>query len=120
MHEKIEAAARRVAENMLLLAMSRLVMVVLLPVCLAVGTWIVKDLVAMDRRVTVLEEGKPEVGRRIEAVERQRLRDGEEFARMGNRFSTIEAALATLAAQQGATLRSVERIERVLDSDRGR
>jgi hypothetical protein len=120
MHEKFEAAARRVAENMLLLAMSRIVMVVLVPIVLAVGGWIVKDLVAMDRRVTVLEEHKPEVARRIESVERQRQRDVEDVARMSGRFSSIEAALATLAAQQGATLRSVERIERVLDSERGR
>jgi hypothetical protein len=37
---------------------------------------------------------------------------------MAGRFAAIETALAGLAAQQAATLRSVERIERELDVQR--
>lgn len=118
MMTKIEQAAQRVAESTLLMAAARLIMAIGVPVTIMVGAWVVRDLVAIDRRLSLIEESKPELVRRLDHVERQNQRDLEEAARMAQRFGQIEAGIATLVAQQAATLRSVERVERVLDQVR--
>lgn len=115
---KMEKVAEQVAGSVLLTAVSRVMMAVGVPVTIMVGAWVVKDLVALGTRMAVIEQGKPELVRRLEAVERQNQRDIEEAARMAARFATIEAQLATLVAQQSATLRGLERVERVLDAGR--
>lgn len=115
---RVERVAERVAGNVMLTAASRLIMAMGVPTVLMVGAWVARDLVGLERRMTVIEQSRPDVLRRIEAVERQNQRGAEEAARMAARFATIEAQLATLVAQQAATLRGLERVERVLDSDR--
>jgi hypothetical protein len=117
---RVEDVAQRIADNTILLAAARVMMAFGVPITILVGTWMVRDLVAIDRRVTVVEESRPEMVRRVAALEQQNQRDTEEAARMAGRFSQIEAGIATLVAQQSATLRSVERVERVLDQVRAR
>lgn len=112
---KIETTAERVANNVLITAAARLAMVFGVPIILSAGAWALGELHSHERRIGRVEVEKTELTRRIGEVER---RDTEDSARMAARFATIEAALASMAAQQAATLRSVERIERVLDAQR--
>jgi cell division protein ZapA (FtsZ GTPase activity inhibitor) len=115
---KMKDVAEQVAGSVLLTAVSRVMMAIGVPVTIMVGAWVVKDLVALGTRIAVIEQGKPDLLRRLEAVERQNQRDIEEASRLAARFSTIEARLATLVAQQSATLRGLDRVERVLDGGR--
>jgi phosphopantetheinyl transferase (holo-ACP synthase) len=115
---KIEQAAQRVASSTMLMAFARLMMAIGVPIAIMIGSWVVRDFVAIERRVTVIEESKPDLERRLLSMERHNQRDLEEAARMANRFAQIEAGIAMLGAQQAATLRSVERVERVLDQVR--
>jgi Na+/glutamate symporter len=115
---KVEQVARRVTDSALLAAVARVAMVVAPLLGMPVATWLVSDVMAQGRRVELLATAADDVKRRLDAVERQNQRGSEEAARLAGRFAAIEAALASLAAQQAATLRSVERIERVLDAQR--
>ena len=115
---KVEQVARRVTDSALLTAVARVAMVLAPLLGMPVATWLVSDVMAQGRRLELLATGAEDMKRRLGAVERQKQRDSDEAARMAGRFAAIEAALAGLAAQQAATLRSVERIERVLDAQR--
>lgn len=112
--EKMQVVAEKVATNMLLLAFTRVVMALGVPVTLAVGMWVASEITALGKKVHAIETGNYEG--RMREVERQQATRAEELTRMAGRF---DAALATLSAQQAATLRSVERIERFLDTSAG-
>ncbi|MBR0682748.1 hypothetical protein GXW74_19810 [Roseomonas eburnea] len=116
MAPKLKEAAEGVVQNVLLTAIARLTMAIGVPVMLAAGAWAVNEIQGHDRRLGRVETEKAELIRRLAEVER---RGSEESARQAARFATIEAALAGLSAQQAATLRSVERIERYLDQRSG-
>jgi chromosome segregation ATPase len=129
MVKAVQDAARVVAENMMLIALSRLIMALGVPVILASVFWVSHQIVALDRRVALVEDKKPETDRRIAEVERQNQRTledlqranarlGDETARITNRFASIEAGIATLIAQQAGTQRAIERLERTLDGRR--
>jgi biopolymer transport protein ExbB/TolQ len=116
--KSLETAARVVAENAIFAAVSRLIMAIGVPLILASIFWVSSQLVALDRRVSLVEDRKPEMERRMELVERQNQRDIEEQARQTQRFGQIEAGIATLVAQQSAALRTIERVERLVDAQR--
>jgi hypothetical protein len=116
--KSIETVARVVAENTIVVAVSRVMMALGVPMILASIFWVSSQIVSLDRRLAVVEEQKPEVQRRLAEAELNARRNIEEQMRQTQRFGQIEAGIASLVANQAATLRSVERIERLTDQAR--
>jgi hypothetical protein len=116
--KSIETMARAVAENALVVAISRVMISLGVPMILASVLWVSSQIVALDRRISIIEEQKPEINRRLLEAETNARRSMEEQIRQTQRFGQIEAGIASLAAQQSAMLRSLERIERLTDQAR--
>lgn len=116
--KSLETVARVVAENTIVVAVSRVMMALGVPLILASIFWVSSQIMTLDRRVSLVEYRKPEIERRLMEAESQARRNLEEQVRQTQRFGQIEAGIATLVAQQAATLRSVERIERLSDQAR--
>ncbi|MGG5819655.1 hypothetical protein [Falsiroseomonas sp. HW251] len=97
-----------VAGSTALAALSR----VGVPLLLAMVIWAGGALIALDRRAAVLEQGREgaaaDVMRRLSALESADQRDREIIGQM-------RADLASLLAQQAATLRALDRVERALE-----
>lgn len=102
----------KIAGSAALAAISRIGM----PLLLAAATWSAATLIGLDRRVAMLEgvgtTERAEVIRRITELEQSDRRDRE-------LINAMRADLAAMRADQIATLRTVERLERVL-AERGR
>ncbi len=108
---KIHAAAKNVVNSTILTALARIFMGVGAPIMLAAGAWAITELKMHDVRLARVETEKTELVRRMAEVERRDTDDA-------NRSVSVLSSMAELRAQQAATLRSVERIERVLDAQR--
>ena len=108
---KLHAAAENVVNSTILTALARLFMAIGAPIMLAAGEWAIGEIKMHDVRLARVETEKTELVRRLAEVER---RDADDAARS----VSVLASMAELRAQQAATLRSVERIERVLDAQR--
>jgi hypothetical protein len=115
---KMETAAEKVAGNVLLTAAARVVMVLGVPATLAVGVAFSSEVIGQGKELRRIDAQQAEVARRLLAVEEQNRADGVDSRAAAERFARIEAALAGLAAQGSATLRSIERVERFIDGRR--
>lgn len=115
---KVETVAEKVAGNVLLAAAARIIMLLGVPATLTVGVAFAGELIGLGRDMRRVDTTQVEMSRRLLVVEEQNRRDTEDARLVADRFARIEAALAGLAAQNLATLRSIERVERVLDGQR--
>lgn len=109
------SVAQRVVENTTLILLQRFITVVLVPVCLLVGGWVVQDLVSLNRRIALIESGKPETTRRIEVLEQARREEIIDDARLSVRLGNIESAVARTETRQESTVIALRRIEAILD-----
>lgn len=114
-HDCQSSVAQRVVENTTLILLQRLITVVLVPICMMVGAWVVQDLVALSRRVAVVESQREEFDRRVRIIEQSVRESAAEYDRLVTRLSNIETGVATLAADQRSTLSVVTRIQSILD-----
>lgn len=100
--------AEKIAGSAALAAISRIGV----PLLLAVSTLAASELIALERRVAILElsrvETAAETGRRLALMEDSDRRDRE-------LMTALRAELAALRAGQDATLRAVDRLERAID-----
>ena len=117
-----QGATERIVQSQFLQAWSRLAMALGVPLILSVLGWGVTELVDVRRRITAIEAAATprESGydRRLSEIERRIGQGDQVAASAGSRLGAIESSVASLAASQTALLRSMERIERVLDSSR--
>ena len=107
MAPQAERTVERIAHSILLTAVSRVV----LPLAVPVVGWLAVEVIALKEQTATL----PDLARRVEVVERLRERGDQAAERQAARLAGIEAQIAALAATQAATVRTLERIERVLD-----
>lgn len=119
-----QAATERIVQSTLLQAWSRIAMAIGVPIILTVVTWGAAELMDVRRRITVIEAASmprdSSYDRRLGDIER-RIADADQEDRNANRrLGAIETSVAGLAATQTALLRTLERIERVLDMPRQR
>lgn len=122
MSPAIRRTADRLVDSTLLTASARLVMVFGVPVTLGLASWLASTMIGLDKRVTTIEsnriEARSEITRRLEALEMQNREDLREARAVVSRLGAVEASQARSEAVQNATQRAVERIERLLDSQR--
>ena len=114
-HDYQSSVAQRVVENTTLILLQRLITVVLVPICMLVGVWVVQDLVSLSRRVAVVESQREEFERRVRTIERSVRDSAAEYDRLVTRLANIETGVATLAADQRSTFSVVTRIQNILD-----
>jgi len=83
-----------------------------IPLLLAAAAYGTTTLISLERRVAVLEQGRGdfagEIVRRISSLETADARDRETM-------SQVRVDVAALLAQQAATLRALDRVERALE-----
>lgn len=118
-----ETVAERIVRSVILTAATRIVLAVGTPLLTVTVIWGVGEIVALRREITVIQSdraaARAEIVRRIEEVERRAIRDGEISERLAVRLGSIEATLAGVAATQAAIQRGIDRLERVVDGQRG-
>jgi hypothetical protein len=100
--------ADRIAGSAALTALSRIG----IPLLLAGSAWGADHLIGIDRRVAVLEQQRAglaeDMTRRLVALEVSDARDRETMTQ-------LRSDVAALLAQQAATLRALDRVERALE-----
>ena len=105
---KESGIADRIAASAALTALSRIG----IPLLLAVSAWGASNLIAIDRRVAVLEQQRAglaeDMTRRLAALELSDARDREVMTQ-------LRSDVAALLAQQAAVLRTLDRVERALE-----
>lgn len=105
---KEAGALERIAGSAALTALSRIG----IPLLLAVSAWGASNLIAIDRRVAVLEQQRvgmtDDLTRRLSALEISDARDREVMTQ-------LRSDVAALLAQQAAVLRTLDRVERALE-----
>lgn len=111
MSPAISRAAGRLADNTLLTAAARLLMVLGLPVTLGIVGWLASTMLS-------LVEARTDLTRRLEQVERVTREGAQDDRAVATRLGAVEVGQARIEATQQATLRTVERIERQLDGSR--
>lgn len=104
----IRRATEAIAGSTALAAISRIG----IPLLLAVVGWAATVVVGLERRVAVLESGRAAVnedlGRRLTAIEVTDQRDRETLTQ-------LRSDVAALLANQAATLRALDRLERAVE-----
>lgn len=105
---KEAGALERIAGSAALTALSRIG----IPLLLAGSAWGADNLIAIDRRVAVLEQQRvgmtDDMTRRLAALELSDARDRETMTQ-------LRTDVAALLAQQAAVLRTLDRVERALE-----
>lgn len=119
----LDAAISKVAQSEILMAISRVIMVLSAPVILTLFGWVANSIITLNQRVAVMEAarelGRVEISRRISDLEAAQNRDVVSTTSLVNRLGLLETAVERQKTEQEATRRVLDRLERYLDQRRG-